>query len=222
MVALGMSVDGGMADYVVVDETRCVPIDAAVPTERAVMVEPGAVALHGVNAVEVAGRRVAVVGIGSLGLCVVEAARRAGATTIVAVSRSEAGRSTARTAGATDAVPPDVAADVDAELAFETAGASPAVAVALAAVRRGGRVIVLGGHVRPTAVDLLDLTVREVALVGSVSHRFADFAEAAAAIAAGELAATPRPVELAPLEAGPRLLRVDGGTTKRILVPSVA
>jgi (R,R)-butanediol dehydrogenase/meso-butanediol dehydrogenase/diacetyl reductase len=219
VVALGMSADGGMADYLVVDGSRCVPVGADVALERAVLVEPFAVALHAVHQVDPAGRRVAVVGIGSLGLCVVEAAVLAGAAEVIAVSRSEPARATAREAGATGAVPPEHAGDIDAEVVFETAGAAPAIAVSFAAVRRGGRIVVLGGHPRATEVGLLDLTIREVALQGSVSHCFTDFVAAARSITAGELAHAPRQVEFAPLESGPALLRTEGATTKRILVP---
>jgi (R,R)-butanediol dehydrogenase / meso-butanediol dehydrogenase / diacetyl reductase len=221
-VALGMSADGGMADYLVVEGSRCVPVGAGVELERAVLVEPFAVALHGVHQVDLSGRRVAVIGIGSLGLCVVEAAVRAGAEQVIAVSRSAKARSAAREGGATATVPLDEAGDLDAEVVFETAGATPAVAASFAAVRRGGRILVLGGHPRPTEVDLLDLTIREVVLQGSVSHCFADFVAAAHGITDGDLARAHRQVELASLESGPALLRAEGTTTKRVLVPSLS
>jgi L-idonate 5-dehydrogenase len=214
-----MSADGGMADYLLVEGSRCVPIGADVELERAVLVEPFAVALHGAHQVDIAGRRVAVMGIGSLGLCVVEAAALAGAAEVIAVSRSEVARATAREAGATASVPLEGARDVDAEVVFETAGAASAIEASFGAVRRGGRILVLGGHPRPTDVDLLDLTIREVALQGSVSHCFADFVRAAASITAGELGRAHRQVEFAPLESGPALLRAEGATTKRILIP---
>ena len=143
-VALGMSADGGMAEYLVVDGSRCVPVGADVAPERAVLVEPFAVALHGVDGLDLAERRVAVVGIGSLGLCVVEAAVRAGAGEVIAVSRSEAMRGAALEAGATTAVPPADAGEVDADVVFETAGAAPAVAASFVAVRRGGQIVILG------------------------------------------------------------------------------
>jgi (R,R)-butanediol dehydrogenase / meso-butanediol dehydrogenase / diacetyl reductase len=218
-VGLGMSADGGMADYLVAEGSLCAPVGVDVELERAVLVEPFAVALHGVHEVDLAGRRVAVVGIGSLGLCVVEAAVFAGAGEVIAVSRSESGRAAARDAGASAAVPPEDAGDIDAEVVLETAGASRAIVASFAAVRRGGRILVLGGHPQPTTVDLLDLTVREVALQGSVSHTFADFVAAAAAITAGDLALAPRQVEFASLESGPALLPIEATTTKRILVP---
>src|SRR5204863_4745671 len=88
-VALGMTADGGMADYLLVEGSRCVPIGADVVPERAVLVEPFAVAFHAVHQEPLAGRRVAIVGIGSLGLCVVEAAIEAGAGEVIALSRSE-------------------------------------------------------------------------------------------------------------------------------------
>jgi (R,R)-butanediol dehydrogenase/meso-butanediol dehydrogenase/diacetyl reductase len=219
MVALGMSADGGMADALVVEGSRCVPVGADVARERAVLVEPMAVALHGVHQVPIEGRRIAVVGIGSLGLCVVEAAVLAGAEEVIAVTRSGAAGAAAHEAGASSAVPPDQAGDVDAEVVFETAGAAPAIAASVAAVRRGGRIVVLGGHLRPTEIDLLDLVVREIAIQGSVSHRFEDFVAAAEGITAGDLARADRRVELAPLESGPALLRAANPTTKRILIP---
>jgi (R,R)-butanediol dehydrogenase/meso-butanediol dehydrogenase/diacetyl reductase len=220
MVSLGMSADGGMADFLVVEGSQCVPVGEDVEAERAVLVEPFAVALHGVHQVDIAGRRVAVIGIGSLGLCVVEAAIHAGASEVIAMSRSEAARKAARVAGATAALPLEHAGEVDAEVVFETAGAAQAIAASFAAIRRGGRILVLGGHPKPTEIELLDLTVREVALQGSVSHCFADFVAAAQAITAGDLAHAARKIEFAPLEAGPALLRAEGATAKQILRPS--
>lgn len=220
MVSLGMAVDGGMAEALVVESSQCVPIGADVELERAVLVEPFAVALHGGHQVDVSGRRVVVVGIGSLGLCMIEVAARHGAREIIAVSRSAEATATARDAGATATLAPERSGELDADLVFETAGAAEAVTTAIRASRRGGQVVILGGHVTPTALDLLDLVVREVALLGSVSHCRADFVEAARAITAGELARTRRRIELAPLEAGPALLGRDGGAIKRILVPA--
>jgi (R,R)-butanediol dehydrogenase / meso-butanediol dehydrogenase / diacetyl reductase len=221
MVALGMSADGGMADCLVADGPSCVPVGADVEPERAVLVEPFAVALHALHRVPVAGLRVAVVGVGSLGLCVVEAAVLEGAGEVVAISRSERAREVAREAGAATTLPPDRAIEVDAEVVFETAGAEPAVAASFAAVRRGGRVVVLGGHPRTTGLDLLDLTVREVALEGSVSHCFIDFQRAAEGITAGTLARARRPIALAPLEDGPALLQMEDTSVKRVLVPGL-
>jgi (R,R)-butanediol dehydrogenase/meso-butanediol dehydrogenase/diacetyl reductase len=221
-VALGMTADGGMADYLLVEASRCVPIGPDVEPERAVLVEPFAVAFHAVHQDSLMGRRVAVVGIGSLGLCVVEAAIVAGASEVVAVSRSARTRALACEAGASEALAPESAAGIDAEIVFETAGTAPAIVASVAAVRRGGRILVLGGHPQSTPVDLLDLTIREVALQGSVSHCFADFVRAAEAITAGDVARARRPITMAPLEQGPALLRAEESSSKRILMPALS
>jgi (R,R)-butanediol dehydrogenase/meso-butanediol dehydrogenase/diacetyl reductase len=218
-VALGMSADGGMADFLLVEGRYCVPMGDDVALERAVLVEPFAVALHGAHQVDLAGRRVAVIGIGSLGLCMVEAAVLAGAAEVIALSRSEVAHRAAREGGATATGPLEDAAGIDADVVYETAGAGPAIAASFAAVRRGGRILVLGGHPEPIGIGLLDLVIREVVLQGSVSHCFTDFVAAAEGITAGRLARAHRPVEFAPLEAGPSLLREEAATVKRILVP---
>jgi threonine dehydrogenase-like Zn-dependent dehydrogenase len=216
-----MAVDGGMAEFVLVDGRACDAVGADVALDRAVLVEPFAVALHAAHRVDLTDRRVVVVGIGSVGICMVEVALRNGAREVIAVSGHEASQRQASDAGATAVVDPGDAAGLGADLAFETAGAAPAVSTAIGAVRHGGRVVVLGGHPGTVGLDLLDLVVREVAVEGSVSHCRADFAAAARAINAGELARTARTVQLAGLDAGPALLLQDGGATKRILVPAL-
>lgn len=223
LVALGMSADGGMADYLAVEARRCARVGPDVAPERAVLVEPFAVALHGVHQADVTGARVAVVGIGSLGLCVVESALLQGAAKVVALSRSAGSRDLAIAAGAAAAVDLAGTDSVDADIVFETGGAAATIATAMRAVRAGGTIVVLGAHQGLTGVGLLDLTVREVVLQGAVSHCFErDFAAAAAWITAGDLARTARPVELAPLERGTELLRPTGPAPKGILMPSLS
>ena len=222
MVALGMSADGGLADYLVVAGGQCARVDPAVEVERAVLVEPFAVALHATHQVPTAGAHVAVVGIGSLGLCTIEAALVAGAADVIALSRSERARAMALEAGASAAYPLEAAGDVDAEIVFEAAGSRPALIAAVRAARRGGRLVVLGAHADADGLDLLALTVRELVLQGSVSHCFeVDFAAAARLIGDGRLARVRRPVHLAPLADGPNLLRHPSPEGKGILIPAM-
>ncbi len=219
MVALGMGADGGMADFVVVEGARCAPVGADVELERAVLVEPFAVALHAVHQVAVEGRRVAVVGIGSVGLCLVEALVRAGAQ-VVALSRSEESRGIALAAGASLALPLERADAVAAEVVFEAAGAAGTIETCFRAVGAGGEIVVVGAHPWSTDVALLDLTVRELVVRGSVSHCFTeDFVAAADLITSGALARVRRPVLFAPLTEGPARLLAHDRLAKSILVP---
>jgi threonine dehydrogenase-like Zn-dependent dehydrogenase len=223
LVALGMSADGGMADFLVVEGRRCAVVGEAVSPERAVLVEPFAVALHAVHQVPIEGARVAVIGAGSLGICVIEAALLQGAAEVVALSRSEASRELAGSAGAASAAPLGEAATTDADIVFETGGSPATIEASQLAVRAGGRIVVLGAHPGTTRIRLLDLTIREVIMSGSVSHCFErDFVLAAERITSGQLARASRRVEMAPLERGPDLLAGTGSTAKGILVPSLA
>jgi len=221
LVALGMSADGGMADLLVVEGRRCARVGEAVAPERAVLVEPFAVALHAIHQVPISDARIAVIGVGSLGTCVIEAALLRGAAEVVAVSRSEVSRQLALSAGAVAVANLADAGGLDVDIVFETGGTPATIEASLRAVRAGGRVVVMGAHAGSTGIGLLDLTVREVHLSGSVSHCFdQDFVAAAEHITAGELARTSRRVDLAPLARGPELLRRPG-TAKGILMPHI-
>ena len=72
----GVSVDGGLADEVVVDRSCLVALPAGVTPEIGALVEPLAVGGHAVGrAAPPSGSRVLVIGGGSIGLAVVAAAR---------------------------------------------------------------------------------------------------------------------------------------------------
>ena len=66
----GVSQDGGMADEIIVPSRCLVRLPDGVPTSNACLVEPLAVALHGLRRVPLDPREpIAIVGAGSLGLC---------------------------------------------------------------------------------------------------------------------------------------------------------
>src|SRR3954469_5332263 len=68
----GVSIDGGLADEVLVDARAVVPLPSGVAIDDAGLVEPLAVAVHGTNTAGLeSGQRVLVIGGGSIGLCAV-------------------------------------------------------------------------------------------------------------------------------------------------------
>jgi threonine dehydrogenase-like Zn-dependent dehydrogenase len=154
---------------------------------------------HAVLAAGVApGATVAVVGDGAVGLCAVLAARRAGAERIIALGHHPDRLAIARTFGATDLVT-DRGADAVARVREMTDGGAPHVlecvgtagsfATAIGAARAGGTV----GHVGVPAepVDLLDVHVRNVRLIGGVAPVRAYIPELLADILAGRLDPSP-------------------------------
>ena len=188
-----MTADGGMADYLLAEGSRCVAHGSGCRgRERASSSSPFAWrSTPSTRAISWTGRRRRSSGSAPLGLCVVEAAILAGASEVVAVSRSGAGTRRSRSeAGASDALP-SIAPPTSMPRSCSRPPADRLGRCRLG--RRGGatgwRILVLGGHPSPPPVDLLDLTVREIALQGSVSHCFAGLRpRPAEAITAGDVA----------------------------------
>jgi alcohol dehydrogenase len=150
---LGVS---AFATHAVVARESCVRIDPDLPFELAALF--GCAVLTGVGAVVNTARvqpgaSVAVVGLGGVGLSAVLGAKLAGARQIVAVDLSDEKLAFARALGATDAVnagTPDSAQIVRSlsgggvEVAFDMAGAVPALELAYAVTARGGTTVTAG------------------------------------------------------------------------------
>jgi (R,R)-butanediol dehydrogenase/meso-butanediol dehydrogenase/diacetyl reductase len=107
-------------------------------------------------------------------------------------------------------------------VAIECAGTQTAVAGALAAVRRGGTVVVAASHVHPPTVDLADLMLNGKRLLGSVGYEPDAWPRLLARIADGalpveRLVGPPVTLEAAVEEGFERLL--DPGTDQvKVLV----
>ncbi|MEU8184240.1 zinc-binding dehydrogenase [Micromonospora sp. NPDC049047] len=157
---------GALAEAVVVPENAVIPIPAGLPPERAALL--GCAVLTGVGAVHntarvASGDSVAVIGLGGVGLAVLTAARRAGATTILAVDVAEAKRDLALAAGATDFLLSDdrLSKEVRARTegrgvdhAFECVGRAATIRAAWRLTRRGGVVTVVGMGAKDDMVSL--------------------------------------------------------------------
>ena len=150
---LGVS---AFADHAVVARESCVRIDPELPLDLAALF--GCAVLTGVGAVintarVEPGASVAVVGLGGVGLSAVLGAKLAGARQIVAIDLSDEKLAFAQELGATDAVnagAPDAALKARAlsgggvEVAFDMAGAVPALELAYAVTARGGTTVTAG------------------------------------------------------------------------------
>jgi alcohol dehydrogenase len=149
---LGIS---AFAEYAVVSERSAVRVDADLPFEIAALF--GCAVLTGVgaaaNAAQVRmGDRVAIFGLGGVGLAALLGARAAGATTIVASDRVQSKLDLALELGATHTVMagPSAIEDVraatggGADAVIETVGNAAVLAEAYAATRRGGVTVTVG------------------------------------------------------------------------------
>ena len=180
-VFYGMGADGGLCDEVVVPSHCLHPLPPELPVADACLVEPTAVALHGLRAAGVeAGQRVAVIGGGSIGLLAVAGAKGAGADVDV-LARHPAQIDAGRRLGAG-------APQGEYDLVVDAAGSSAALASALELARPGGAVLLLAvyfGEVPLLGVPLLskELTVLN-AMAYSHHEGGSDFGAAVALLAA--------------------------------------
>ncbi|MEJ8850062.1 zinc-dependent alcohol dehydrogenase [Variovorax rhizosphaerae] len=176
---IGMTRDGAFAPWVKVPLRNCVPVPDSVSDELAALTEPLTISMQALRiAGDVAGKRVLVMGPGTIGQGIAALARRAGARQVVVSGFDDAARFDAlRRMGFAALV--DVARQSLAEgcrehtggesfdVIFEAAGVPETVTECLALLRRNGIVVVTGIHARPLALDLTPMVRNQQQLRGS-------------------------------------------------------
>jgi len=172
----GVSLDGGLADEAWVDPACAVPLPVGLPVDQANLVEPLAVALHGIHRAGVVdGMRVLVIGAGAVGLCTVAAARYVGADVHL-----EGHRPKRMAAGERLGASRAVGADYDVVL--DAAGTQSSLDRAIELARPGGTLGILGTYWSPVELGLA-FQMKELALLPSFTyghhHGVQEFAEAA-------------------------------------------
>jgi (R,R)-butanediol dehydrogenase/meso-butanediol dehydrogenase/diacetyl reductase len=179
---LGLQVNGGLAERVTSPAAICRLVPEAVDDDAAAMTQPLAVALHAVSRVGVAADdTVAVIGTGGIGSFIVAAAAsRAVAGRVVAVDIDDKRLRAAAKLGAHETVNADgrelerllleVTDGSGFDVVIESSGAPQAPAAAIAAARRGGRVLLVGLHGQARALELTAMILREVDVYTTVAH----------------------------------------------------
>jgi len=202
--------------------------------EHAAMTEPLSVAVHAAALAHVGlNDSAAVIGTGVIGLLVVETLRAAGCGRIVAVDLDEQRLELARRLGASETFSPALVDDVAAEiqrrtggrgvdLAVEAVGLAKTVSAAIHAVRKGGRVVLVGNISPQAELPLQAVVTRELCLQGSCASA-GEYPTCLEMIARGTIQVEPLISAIAPLAEGPgwfdRLREGKDGLLKVILRP---
>jgi 2-desacetyl-2-hydroxyethyl bacteriochlorophyllide A dehydrogenase len=164
---LGLTYDGGMADYTLAPRRSVVPLPAELDLDNACLVEPTSVAWHGLHLGGVGpGSRVAVVGGGAIGLLAVAGAVARGASSVALGARHGAQRAAGEKLGA---VPLPDGARAAFDVVIEAAGNQDAVARSIELAAPGGVVVVLGTHMAPLTMPFIEAFVKEVTIVPSMA-----------------------------------------------------
>lgn len=175
---LGCHRNGGWAELVAIPEANLYPLPDNVEPALGALMEPLSVAVHA--AVErvptTPGDTVLITGVGPIGLLHLLVARAAGARHVIITGVSQ-DRDRLQLAERMGGIPvnvdeQDLGAAVrrvhplGADVAYETAGQTPALNAAIGALRKGGRLALVGFISHPSEVETLQLTLAEKELIG--------------------------------------------------------
>lgn len=183
---LGSRSNGALAEYVLAPARNLLPVPEGVSLAAAAMTEPAAVALHALRrAGALMGQTVAIFGAGPIGVMAAQWARIMGAGKVIVFDIAPEKLALARELGfdyafhsrAVDAVRQveDETGGQGAHVCLEAAGAPAATLQALAAARRGGRVVLLGNPsagVTLPAELISQFLRRELSLYGTWNSDF--------------------------------------------------
>lgn len=174
----GAHVDGGFAQYIVAEESKLHPISKEVPLDIAVMAEPFTIGAQATSRGRLReGDRVLVVGAGPIGQVMVQVCKAAGAT--VTISDLSAERLTMAKRNGADhilqAQPGGIGLSEFMEkegippftLAIDAVGAPAILPEVLGHMAQAGRVVLLGFSAQESPIHQLDITKRELDVVGS-------------------------------------------------------
>jgi (R,R)-butanediol dehydrogenase/meso-butanediol dehydrogenase/diacetyl reductase len=210
--------DGGMAEYALVPEYMVKPLPEGFDLAAAALLEPAAVALHGIRRSTFApGQAVLVVGLGPVGLLVCALLREKGAALVIGVDPRPSRRALAARLGADIVLSPrddavgavrEVTGGDGVHVSFEVVGAQQTFEAALAGLRTGGELVLLG-LVDELLIPAFGMVNAEQSLTTSVGYRDCHD-ELIALCAAGRLDLAALVTDVVELDDGPDALRRMG------------
>ncbi|WP_461365027.1 zinc-dependent alcohol dehydrogenase [Candidatus Darwinibacter acetoxidans] len=180
---LGVSCDdyrqnGALAEFVAVPSHIAYHLPEGVSFEQAALVEPVSIAVHAVSLAPLnLGDTAVVVGVGTIGLLIIQILRTAGCGQIIALDIDHGKFDLARRFGAAVCWDPreedlihrirSVTKGRGADLAFDAVGLSFTVGQAAGLLRKGGALVLVGNLSPQADLPLQSVVTREIALYGS-------------------------------------------------------
>jgi len=223
---------GAFAEFVAVPARVVYKLPESISFAEAAMLEAVAVAIHGVSLAKISAESTAlVVGAGTIGVLTLQALCAAGCKRVL-VSDVDATRlKMAKELGAADVLLAD--ADVVAQIlqrtggvgvdvAIEAVGRNETVNAAIASVRKGGTVVLVGNISPEVTLPLQKVVTRQIRLQGSCASA-GEYPEAIKLMASGAIRVKPLITAIAPLAEGPawfeRLYAREPNLLKVVLTP---
>jgi len=163
---MGIGIDGGMAEKIVVPERFLVPLNSNVEIGAAFLVEPLAVAVRSLLRVNAnKAERIIVVGGGTIGLCCVAVAKYFGAEVELEARHPQQIEAGSQLGAVKSKGKP-------ASIVVEAAGTSSALVQAVSLCEKGGSVAIPATYWNPIQLPGMEMGMREVSLVPSITYGY--------------------------------------------------
>ncbi len=176
---VGLQRNGGLAEFCSVPASICVRAEPyGLDGDTAALGQPMAIAVHAMRRGRLQSGEVAVViGVGGIGMFLAYATHELGATVVVA-DLDEERLSIAGSMGAAVTVNPRQQGLAEAlanhgavpTVIYEVSGSVSGLRTALDVATRGSRIVAVGLQGQPAELELRDLSLREVELIGTNAH----------------------------------------------------
>lgn len=235
---LGVSVpefkrDGAFAEFLAVPNWICAKLPDHMSFVQAALLEPASIGVHAAGRVPITSSdTVVVLGAGTIGLFILQAAKLRGAKTVVACDLNDfrlglagqVGADLCINSGKTD-LKQEILRRTDArgaDVVFEAIGFGETFRQAVSLARTGGHVVAVGNLQKEVEFNLQELVSRELTFTGSYASS-GEFRTCMDLIASGKINVAPLVSEVLPLRDGPdafkRLLDAKENLLKIVLEP---
>jgi len=223
---------GAFAEFVAVPARVVYKLPESISFAEAAMLEAVAVAIHGVSLAKISAESTAlVVGAGTIGVLTLQALRAAGCKRVFVSDVDTTRLKMAKELGAAEVLLADAdvvarvlqrTGGVGVDVAMEAVGRNETVNAAIASVRKGGTVVLVGNISPEVTLPLQKVVTRQIRLQGSCASA-GEYPEAIALMASGAIRVKPLITAIAPLSEGPqwfkRLYAREPNLLKVVLTP---
>ena len=230
---VGFQTGGAAQEFFPVDADKVLKVPDHVSLDQTAMVEPVSVAVHALSRVgeDLQGKKVLVLGAGTIGNLVAQVAKASGASAVMItdISKYKVGKAKAcgidfvvnsREEDLTQAILRDFGPD-RADMILECVGVQDTITQAVENARKGTTIVVVGVFGKKPVVDLGLVQDRELSLVGTLMYQKRDYERAIELVAGGKLRLDPMITQRFPfkdyLEAY-EMIEASGGQYMKVMV----
>jgi L-iditol 2-dehydrogenase len=195
---MGFQTNGAAQEYFPVRAEMVLKLPETISIDQAAMIEPVSVAVHALSRVgNVQGKKVLVLGAGTIGNLVAQVAQASGAAKVIITDISAYKLEKAILCGLKHTVNPQnedlsqailsVFGPDKADLILECVGVQDTITQAVANARKGSTIVVVGVFGTKPLVDLGLVQDRELSLIGTLMYQKKDYERAIELVSNGKL-----------------------------------